>query len=213
MPHRIDDHAPRGTDSLFTGWSSLPNLVTYARIILVAALIVCTIKAGPRGADSIPMRWAAFILFAIAAYTDRLDGWLARRNGEVTELGKLLDPIADKLLICGTLVIVSAFDELDWWITILFLIREIGITVLRLFVIDARHTVIPASRPGKLKTLAECVGIGMMLAPVHAIAWVPSEVVRAYEATTFAVIIVALALCLYSGAEYIRGLSHERERG
>ncbi|MDK7090502.1 CDP-alcohol phosphatidyltransferase family protein, partial [Escherichia coli] len=76
------------------------------------------------------------ILFIVAASTDKLDGYLARRYNQVTELGKLIDPIADKLLICGAFIVLSIQGEIWWWVTILFLVREIGITVMRFFVID-----------------------------------------------------------------------------
>lgn len=87
------------------------------------------------------MRWVAAIIFIIAACTDKLDGWMARKYNQVTELGKLMDPIADKLLTCGTLIVAAIFNEfgnavLGWVVTALFLIREIGITIMRFFVID-----------------------------------------------------------------------------
>ena len=91
---------------------------------------------------------------------------MARKYNQVTEMGKLMDPIADKLLTCGAMIVCSAFGELGWWVTILFLIREIGITVMRFFVMERPGgKVIAAAWPGKLKTVFQCVGLSMLLLP------------------------------------------------
>ena len=99
------------------------------------------------------MRWAAAVLFIVAASTDKVDGWMARKYNQVTELGKLMDPIADKLLTCATLIVAAVFGELGpvwlgWIIVALFLLREVGITVMRFFVIDKGGKVIAAAWPG-----------------------------------------------------------------
>ena len=114
--------------SLFDGWNAPPNLVTYSRIVLVVFFLTLDILAGAWGENNLTMRWVAAVLFIIAASTDKIDGWMARKYNQVTEMGKLMDPIADKLLTCGAMIVCSAFGELGWWVTILFLIREIGIT-------------------------------------------------------------------------------------
>ena len=98
--------------SLWAGWSSPPNLVTFSRIILVVVFLGLYIAAGPWGLRNVGMRWAAAIIFFIAASTDKLDGWLARKYNQVTELGKLMDPIADKLLTLGALVVAACYGEL-----------------------------------------------------------------------------------------------------
>ncbi len=189
--------------SLFDGWYHAPNIVTYVRIALVIVYIVLAVQAGPLGHTSGTKRWIAAILFIFAASTDKVDGYLARKYNQVTELGKLMDPIADKLLICSALVILSAYSELAWWITILFLIRELGITIMRFFVIDAGGKVIAANMAGKLKTVFECLGIGMMLLPLWLIPGVSSSVGNAYRIAGIVVVLLALVLCLYSGAVYV----------
>ena len=100
----------------------------------------------------------------VAAATDRLDGWLARRSGQVTDLGKLLDPIADKVLIGTALVLLSWLGDLPWWVTVVILVRELGITAMRFFLL--RYVVLPASRGGKLKTVLQSVAIGLYLLPL-----------------------------------------------
>ncbi|KFI45504.1 CDP-diacylglycerol--glycerol-3-phosphate 3-phosphatidyltransferase [Bifidobacterium bohemicum] len=218
--------------SLLDGWNAPPNLVTYSRIVLVLIFLWADIASGPWGVKSPWLRFAAAILFIVAASTDKLDGWMARKYNQVTELGKLMDPIADKLLICSALVVASVFGEVPWWITALFLIREIGITVMRFFVIDTGGTVIAAATAGKLKTLTECVGLGMLLMPV----WALSNAVKdpglvslpgggptlahlgtgapnwwfGYYALASLIIMVALVLCLYSGYVYVHGVVQAR---
>ena len=196
--------------SLLDGWNAPPNLVTFSRIILVIVFLVLYAKAGAWGVDNVTMRWVAAVIFIIAACTDKLDGWMARKYNQVTELGKLMDPIADKLLTCGTLIVAAIFNEfgnpvLGWVVTALFLIREIGITVMRFFVIDKGGKVIAAAWPGKLKTLFQCIGLSMLLLPV----WVfnPAQTapvwMTGYYTLTYALIYIALMLCLYSGAIYL----------
>ena len=97
--------------SLLDGWNAPPNLVTFSRIILVIVFLVLYAKAGAWGLDNVTMRWVAAIIFIVAACTDKLDGWMARKYNQVTELGKLMDPIADKLLTCGTLIVAAIFNE------------------------------------------------------------------------------------------------------
>lgn len=198
--------------SLLDGWNAPPNLVTFSRIILVIVFLVLYVKAGAWGVDNVAMRWAAAVIFIIAACTDKLDGWMARKYNQVTELGKLMDPIADKLLTCGTLIVAAAFNEfgnqiLGWVVTALFLIREIGITVMRFLVIDTGGKVIAASQAGKYKTLAQCTGLAMLMLPMWKLAGdslQPTPLwMTVYYTITYALIYLALILCLYSGGEYL----------
>jgi CDP-diacylglycerol--glycerol-3-phosphate 3-phosphatidyltransferase len=140
-------------------------------------------------------------LFAIASVTDRIDGDIARRRGLVTEFGKLADPIADKALVGAALIGLSVLGDLPWWVTVVILVREIGITVLRLVVL--RHGVIPASRGGKLKTLVQAVAIGLFVMPLSG-AWLTGAWVIMY---------VAVALTVATGVDYvISAVRDSRER-
>lgn len=197
--------------SLWDGWNTPPNLVTFSRIVLVIVFLGLYIAAGPWGFHNHGMRLAAAIVFIVAASTDKLDGWMARKYNQVTELGKLMDPIADKLLTLGTLVVAACFNEfgnviLGWVITALFLIRELGITVMRFFVMEKPGgKVIAASRAGKYKTLTQCIGLGMLLTPVWFIGGAIGSVwLNLYFILTYALIYFALVLCLYSGWQYLR---------
>ncbi|RFA14333.1 CDP-diacylglycerol--glycerol-3-phosphate 3-phosphatidyltransferase [Subtercola boreus] len=146
-----------------SNWN-LPNAITVVRILLAPVFFVMLLA--DNGSDGV-VRYLAAILFILAIATDGVDGHLARKNNQVTDLGKILDPIADKVLTGAALVGLSILAELPWWVTIIILIREIGITVFRFAVIKRR--VIPASRGGKLKTLAQSIAISLALLPL----WIP----------------------------------------
>lgn len=137
------------------------NVVTVLRIAVVPVFAVLLLADG---GHTVTGRLLATALFVLAAATDRLDGWLARRSGQVTDLGKLLDPIADKLLIGTALVLLSWLGDLWWAVTVVVLVRELGITVMRFFLL--RYVVLPASRGGKLKTVLQAVAISLYLLPL-----------------------------------------------
>lgn len=170
---------------------NLPNVLTMARIVLVPFFIWFMLEdASSYG----PWRWAAVVAFAVAIYTDKLDGDIARKRGQVTDFGKIADPIADKLLIGSALILLSALNELPWWVTILMLVREVGITALRFVVI--RYGVIPASRGGKLKTVMQTLAIFLFILPLKGlIPWLGTA--------AFYIMLVALAITLVTGIDYI----------
>ncbi|UYY82829.1 CDP-diacylglycerol--glycerol-3-phosphate 3-phosphatidyltransferase [Arthrobacter sp. YA7-1] len=170
---------------------NLPNILTMLRIVLVPFFVWFLLEDNSQHGV---WRWAAVVAFAVAIYTDKLDGDIARSRNLVTNFGKIADPIADKLLIGSALVLLSALGELPWWITILILVREWGITALRLFVI--RYGVMPASRGGKLKTVVQTVAIFLYILPLNSFApWLVS--------VAFWVMIVALAITVWTGVEYV----------
>ncbi len=142
---------------------NLANQLTVLRLILVPVVLALVFTDG---GHSQGWRVAAWAGFAVASITDRLDGEIARRRGQVTTFGKLADPIADKALIGAVLVALSVLGDLPWWVTVTILVREVGVTLLRFWVI--RHGVMPASRGGKLKTLLQGVAIGCYLLPIGA---------------------------------------------
>lgn len=143
---------------------NIANALTVFRIVLVPVFLAVLFVQG--GHDT-GWRIAAAVVFAVAAITDHVDGRIARSRGLVTDFGKLADPIADKALIGSALIGLSILGELSWWITAIILIRELGVTALRFWVL--RHGVIPASRGGKLKTLLQAVGIGLLLIPLSGV--------------------------------------------
>ena len=176
---------------------NVPNGLTILRLLLVPVFAWLLLRDG--GDDATSRVWAA-IVFVLASLTDFVDGELARRQGLVTTFGKVVDPIADKALTGTALVGLSYLGELPWWITLVILAREIGVTLLRFWVI--RHGVIPASRGGKAKTAAQVLAILLYLLPV------PPWLVWARTVT----IAVALVLTVATGLDYAgRALRLRRE--
>ena len=170
---------------------NLPNLITLLRIAL-APVFVWVLFLFP--ACNANERWIVVGLFVLAIATDGVDGALARKRNQVTDLGKLLDPIADKVLIGSALVSLSLLGRIDWWITALILVREIGITIYRLAVIKDR--VVPASGGGKLKTIFQSVALGLYLSPLAGY-WEPLSYVQ------LIMLYVALISTVFSGLQYL----------
>lgn len=140
--------------------ANVANIITVVRILMAPLFFVLLLSdAGNDGAMRI---WAA-VVFVVAIVTDSADGIIARRQNLVTDFGKLVDPIADKVLIGGALVALSILGELPWYVTVLIMVREIGITVFRFAVLSDR--VIPASRGGKIKTVLQAVALTAALFP------------------------------------------------
>ena len=167
---------------------NVPNALTILRLLLVPLFAWLLLRDG--GTDTASRVWSA-VVFLGASLTDLLDGELARRQGQVTNFGKIADPIADKALTGTALVGLSYLGDLPWWVTIVILVREVGVTLLRFWVI--RHGVIPASRGGKAKTVAQMVAILMYLLPLTGWLVTAREVVMA----------VAVVLTLATGIDYI----------
>lgn len=142
--------------------TNIANLLTGLRLVLVPVFLLFLFAGDGHETSG---RITAFVIFAVAVITDRLDGSLARQHGLITEFGKLADPIADKMLIGAALLGLSALGDLPWWVTVVILIREVGVTVLRFAVLH--RGVIPASHGGKLKTLVQAVAIGLFVLPLH----------------------------------------------
>jgi len=166
---------------------NLPNLLTGLRILAVPVLIWLL------ASDGNSARVWAMAVFLIAALTDLIDGAIARRRNQVTSFGKLADPIADKALIGTALIGLSLLGELSWWFTVIILVREIGVTVLRMWVIS--EGVIPASRGGKVKTLAQVIAISMYLLAPTGISW--------WNGAEAAVMSIAVVLTLATGLDYV----------
>jgi CDP-diacylglycerol---glycerol-3-phosphate 3-phosphatidyltransferase len=143
-----------------SSWN-IANYLTVLRLLLVPVFGWALLHDG--GAQD-GWRIAAAVVFAVAAWTDRIDGQLARSRNLVTPFGKLADPIADKALTGMAFVGLSLLGELAWAVTVVVLVRELGVTLLRFWVI--RHGVIPASRGGKVKTLLQGLAIGLYVLPL-----------------------------------------------
>ncbi|MDQ6874696.1 MAG: CDP-alcohol phosphatidyltransferase family protein [Actinomycetota bacterium] len=167
---------------------NIANALTCLRLALVPVFGVLVLTGDGRLTT---WRVAAAVTFAVASFTDRIDGQLARRHHLVTSFGIVADPIADKALIGTALVALSLLHELAWLVTVVVLVREIGVTLLRFWVI--RHGVMAASRGGKLKTLLQSLAIGLYVLPL-----------TGWPATTRAwVMAIAVGITLVTGGDYV----------
>ena len=167
---------------------NVPNVLTVVRILLVPVLVVALLeKTG--GGDLL-----AAIVFAVASLTDAIDGYLARARNSITTFGKLMDPIADKLLIVAALVALVSLNRLEAWVAMVIIAREFAVTVLRAGVGTQQGLVIPASPLGKLKTAAQ------VLMVMGLIAFQPRPVAISV------LVYLTVAITVLSGADYFFGL-------
>ena len=171
---------------------NLPNALTLTRILLVPVLVVALLVETPGGST------IAAIVFAIAALTDGLDGYIARSRGSITNFGKLMDPLADKLLIIAPLISLVSLDRIPAWVAMVIIARELAVTMLRIVAVE-RGVVIPASWLGKAKTILQVAAIFAVIAFDG-------------SAAANALLYGAVAVTLVSGADYVFGVRRHMER-
>ena len=168
---------------------NLPNALTIFRIL---ALPFCAYALFKNGGDDDSWRIIAFTLFFIVGLSDILDGKIARSRNQITEFGKLLDPIADKAMLATASIGASILGMLSWWVTAIFLIREVAVTILRFAVI--KKGVIPASKGAKVKTFFQSFGVGFYILPLPSYLNLPRDIFMA----------VAIYLTISTGITYFR---------
>lgn len=176
---------------------NVPNAVTFLRALLVPVILWLLAYETPSS------RWWAFGIFVFAALTDSIDGWVARRFHGVTKWGQLADPIADKLLIIGSLASLASVGELPWWAVWVIVAREVAVTLMRVVLVRRHDLVLPASKWGKAKTVSQVIAVSLYLLPG-----------MADELRTVG-LGVAVVLTLLSGLDYalrINGLMAARDR-
>lgn len=180
-----------------SNWN-VANALTLLRLVLVPFFVwFLLVEEGQE------FRWriAAFMVFVVAALTDRFDGDLARRRGLVTDFGKLVDPIADKALTGAAFIGLSMLGELAWWVTAIVVVRELGITALRFWVL--RHGVIAASHGGKIKTALQATALSFYILPLTGL----------LDALGVVIMAAAVVVTVVTGADYVlRALRSRRER-
>lgn len=174
-----------------SGALNLPNCITLIRIAMTPVLVVMLLS--PERAMSL----AAALIFAVVCATDWLDGYLARRMGIITNLGKFLDPLADKLLITAAFIMLIPLGRVSAWVVALMIGREIAVTGLRAIAVDS-GVVIAASNLGKLKTVSQIVCLVPLI--VH-YPWFGLD----FQAIGTALLVVAFVLTMWSGADYFLG--------
>ena len=167
---------------------NLPNQLTLSRILLVPVVLVLL---------ALETKWTclfSFVLFALASFTDLVDGYLARRGGQVTNLGKLLDPLADKVLVTSVLIMLVELDWVSAWIAIIIICRDMMVTGLRAMAADS-GVVIAADKYGKLKTLLQLLALGPLI--LH-YPWFGLPLAAIGQILLY----IALALTVFSGVNY-----------
>ncbi|MBX9758443.1 MAG: CDP-diacylglycerol--glycerol-3-phosphate 3-phosphatidyltransferase [Beijerinckiaceae bacterium] len=179
---------------------SLPNLLTYGRVAavpVVAGLLFWPLEDWAR--------WSALAVFVIAAITDFFDGYLARAWSQQSSLGRMLDPIADKLLVAVCLLMLAADEVItgvSMWAAIIILSREILVSGLREFLAELRVSV-PVTRVAKYKTALQLVSLGFLIAPPRGVSFLDTEIIG------LGLLWAAALLTLYSGWDYMRaGMKH-----
>jgi cardiolipin synthase len=186
-------------------FTKVPNLLTLSRILVIPALIGTFYLRSVIGDGA---NWVAFVLFAVAGITDFFDGWLARRRGEMSNLGRFLDPVADKLLVSAAILMLVAFHDisgLSVLVAVVILCREILVAGLREFLAELRVPV-PVSRLAKWKTTMQFVAIGFLLVGNAGPGWLHIEEIG------IGGLWLAAILTLYTGWDYLRaGLRHMLE--
>ena len=180
-----------------SSWN-VPNGLTAFRIVLVP-VFAWMLLVHP---DEPAWRLATAGVFTLAILTDSLDGYLARRHNLVTRFGKLADPIADKALTGMALVCLSIIGELWWWVTVVILVREWGITILRFAML--RYGVMAAGRGGKIKTFVQAIAIILYLLPLAALAAWSTVLASVAEWVALVVMMAAVLLTVVSGLDYVR---------
>jgi len=175
-----------------SAWN-LPNYLTVFRFVLVPVFGWLLLA---EGGHVWGYRLAALAVFGVAMVTDSIDGDLARRRKQVTDFGKVADPIADKAMLGMALIGLSIIGIVPWWVTVIILVREVGVTVMRFVVI--RHGVMPAGRGGKLKTALQTVAVGILIFPLEAL---PGSAV--WLTAAYIVLAAALVVTVVTGVDYL----------
>jgi CDP-diacylglycerol--glycerol-3-phosphate 3-phosphatidyltransferase len=166
-----------------------PNFITVMRLLFVPVGVFTLFK---NGGDDATWQYISWIVFFILGMSDVLDGKLARSRNTITEFGKFLDPVADKVMIGAAMISLSILERLPWWITAVILIREIGITFLRLATIN--RGVIPANKGGKIKASLQNFGVGFYILPLSSsLFWFRDGFMY-----------IAIAMTIVSGAYYVK---------
>ncbi|WP_203335699.1 CDP-diacylglycerol--glycerol-3-phosphate 3-phosphatidyltransferase [Nocardioides limicola] len=194
------------TDTAVSNWN-VPNLLTTLRIVAVPFFAVALLMDD---GDSVGWRLTAFAIFAVAMITDKIDGDLARKHNLVTNFGKIADPIADKAITGMAFIALSLVGDIWWWVTIVVLLREWSVTLLRLSVL--KNVVIAAANSGKIKTTLQALALGLLVLPLRQVEGVletPGLVVFYAAQVALA---AAVAMTLWSGFEFFRDVWRQRDQ-
>jgi CDP-diacylglycerol---glycerol-3-phosphate 3-phosphatidyltransferase len=195
------------TDEVGTSGNwNLPNVLTGLRIVIVPFFGVALLHDG---GDSILWRTVAAVLFIVAMITDKVDGDIARSRGLVTNFGKIADPIADKAMTGMAFVGLSIVGDIWWWVTIVVLLREWSVTLLRLSIL--RRVVVAAAQSGKVKTVLQVVALSGLSLPLRQVHAPLHDLGAVLFYLSEALLAGAVAMTLWSGYEFFRDVWRQRE--
>ena len=188
-----------------SNWN-LPNVLTGLRIVMVPFFAYALLQDG---GGSVGWRIASFVLFVGAAITDKIDGDIARARNLVTNFGKIADPIADKALTGMAVIGLSIVGDIWWWVTIVLLLREWSVTLLRLSIL--KQVVVAAAQSGKIKTALQATALATLCLPLRQVTGEPFETVGTLLFYAAQLLLAgAVAMTLWSGYEFFRDVWHQR---
>ena len=189
---------------------NLPNKLTLFRIILLPIMVIIPFLGINGDLLGIPVEWIIIdIIFIIASLTDKLDGFLARKNNQVTAFGKFLDPLADKILVLAAMMMLVEEQKLPAWIPIIVLAREFMVSGYRLIAVEQGGEVIAASKWGKLKTLTQMIAIILAFLDLNAFGECFTEVLQGGDLILNLIVtiimIIQVIATIFSGVDYLKG--------
>ena len=189
---------------------NLPNKLTIFRIILVPVMVIITFLGINTEVLGIPLTYIIIdLIFIIASITDKLDGYLARKNNQVTTFGKFLDPLADKILVLAAMMMLVEMAKLPAWIPIIVLAREFIVSGYRLVAVEKGGKVIAASKWGKLKTVTQMIAIILAFLDLHAFGECFSGSLQGGDLVLNLVVtvmmIIQVVATIFSGVDYLKG--------
>ena len=203
---------PTGTEQKQVSNYNIANVLTVVRIVLVPFFAWALLQDG---GDSTTWRWVAFAIFAVAMITDKVDGDLARKHGLITDFGKIADPIADKAITGMAFIGLSLVGDIWWWVTIVVLVREWSVTLLRLSVL--KQVVIPAAQSGKIKTVLQAFALAGLTWPLPhgdahggAFDFWPGPLGEVLFYVSQVALAGAVVMTMWSGWEFFREVRRQR---
>jgi CDP-diacylglycerol--glycerol-3-phosphate 3-phosphatidyltransferase len=179
---------------------NLPNALTLLRLVLVPFFAYALVLSFISSEHSFSYKVVSFCIFSAAMLTDKLDGYIARKYNLITNVGKILDPIADKSIISAGLIVLSLYSQISWVVTLIILAREIGITIYRMYLIKYKSIVLPASSGGKLKTVSQVVAVALYCLPLENM---PAFI----SVAAYIILIFATAVTVITGIQYVTSVN------
>ena len=187
-----------------------PNKLTLARILLVPIMLIVYLIKIPGEIFGIPLYSLILnIIFIVGAITDKVDGYLARKNNQITTFGKFLDPIADKILVISAMLILVEMGNIPAWIPIIIITREFAVSGYRLIAVEKKGNVIAANKWGKLKTVTQMIAIILAFLDVNSFGTIFIKTLPVMQflinllSTIF--MIICVIATIFSGYEYLKG--------